>query len=60
MFGPGLIAFLFAIGISGWTYSKMGRRVGTGNSAAITKIVVVTFIITFIVVFTLLKFALGF
>jgi len=54
-----LIAFFFAAGVAGWTYSKMGRRVGYGNTQNVTVIVAVAFVIAFLFFFTLLRFVLN-
>jgi hypothetical protein len=54
------IAFLFAIGVSGWAYSKMERRVGAVNMKSILTTVAAAFIITFVIIFTLLKYGFGF
>lgn len=54
-----MIAFFFAAGVAGWTYSKMGRRVGYGNTQNVAVIVAVTFVIAFLFFFTLLHFVLN-
>jgi hypothetical protein len=60
MFSSLAIAFMFAIGFGGWTYSQMSRRVGASNTGSIFTMVIIATVIAFLVVFTLLKFVLGF
>lgn len=54
-----LLAFFFAAGVAGWTYSKMGRRVGYGNTQNVAVIVIVAFAVAFLFFFTLLRFVLN-
>lgn len=60
MLSSGLISLLFALGVSGWTYSKMERRVGVGNNRSLYTMVAVAFGVSFIVFITLFKFVLNF
>ncbi len=51
----GIIAFLMAIGVSAWVYSKFYRRTGGNTQSAVTGAAVVG-IVVFILMFTLLGF----
>ena len=57
--GSGLVALFLAAGVAGFVYSKMGRRVGYGNSQNVWTLVAVTFVLVFIATFVLLKFTLN-
>ena len=50
----------FAAGIATFAYTKMGRRIGYGNSGSVWMIVGVTFILTFLFFLTLLSYVLHF
>jgi hypothetical protein len=54
-----VISLMLAAGISGITYTRLGRRIGYSNSSSVFKILVIVFIITFIVILTLLEFVLN-
>jgi len=54
-----LYSIFFGAGVAGFTYSRMGRRVGYGNSANITVLVAVVFVLTTVFFFTILKFILN-
>lgn len=53
---PFLISFILAAGAGAFAYSKLGQRVGYGNSAGVWQLVGIFFVLTFIVVFILLKY----
>lgn len=53
--GNGLLSLFVAAGVAAFVYSKMGRRVGYGNSQNVWTLVGVSFALTFLVVFILLK-----
>lgn len=50
-----LVAFFMAAGVAAFAYSRLGRRVGYGNSQKVWVIVAISFVITFIVVLTLVS-----
>lgn len=49
-----LFALFFGAGVAAFVYSKMGRRVGYGNSKNVWTVVGVVFVIITIVFYTLL------
>jgi uncharacterized membrane protein YjjP (DUF1212 family) len=51
-----LYSLFFGAGIAGFAYSKMGRRVGYGNTQNVAVVVGVVFVLSFLVFFTALKF----
>ena len=53
-----LISFILASGAGAFAYSKLGKRVGYGNSAGVWQLVGILFVITFIIVFILLKYVI--
>jgi len=53
-----MLSFFVAAGVAAFTYSKMGRRVGYGNTQNVFTIVAVVFVITLIVVYTLFQYVL--
>lgn len=50
----GVTALFFALGISGWVFSKLHSRTGYGNAQSALIGAGVTFIVAFIVAFTLI------
>jgi hypothetical protein len=54
-----LYSIFFGAGVAAFTYSKMGRRVGYGNTANVWLIIGVVFVITTIFFLTILKFLLN-
>jgi biotin transporter BioY len=60
MLSSGLVAFMFAIGVSGWVYSKMDRRLGGANLKSVMTVTVIAFLVAFVVFFTILKYFLNF
>lgn len=51
-----LYSLFFGAGVAGIAYSKLGRRVGYGNTANVWTIVGIVFVFATIIFFTLLKF----
>lgn len=49
-----LFALFFGAGVSAFVYSKMGRRLGAGNTQSLITVVAVTFVITTIIFYTIL------
>lgn len=54
-----LYAVFFGAGVAAWMYSKMGRRLGYGNTQNVTIMVAVVFVLTTIIFWTILHFFLG-
>lgn len=52
--GSGLISLFIAAGVAGFAYSKLGQRIGYGNSQSVWTIVVAAFVVSFLIVFILL------
>jgi hypothetical protein len=48
-----LIAFVVALSVSVWSYTKLQRQAGQGNAKSTLQGVALIFVLTFIVVFTL-------
>lgn len=55
-----LLSVFIAAGVAGFAYTKLGRRVGYGNSQQVWIIVAVAFVLSYLFVFTFLKFVLHF
>jgi hypothetical protein len=53
-----LYALFFGAGVAGFTYTRMGRRLGYENTANVTLIVAVAFVLATIFFYTLLAFIL--
>jgi hypothetical protein len=53
-----LLSLFFGAGVAGWTYSKMSRRLGYGNTQSVTTVVIMVFILTSIVFYTILAYIL--
>ena len=51
-----LYSVFFGAGVAAFIYTKMGKRLGYGNSANVWTVVGITFVMTTIVFLTLLKF----
>jgi len=51
-----LYSLFFGGGVAAFTYSKMGRRVGYGNTQNVVVVVAVTFVLATIFFLTVLKF----
>lgn len=51
-----LISFFIAAGVGGFVYSKMGRRIGYGNSRSVWLTVAVAFCLAFLFMWTLLHY----
>jgi len=49
----------FGAGVAGFAYTKLGRRVGYGNTANVWTVVGVVFVLVTIIFYTVLKFFLG-
>ena len=49
-----LYSLFFGAGVAAFVYSKMGRRVGYGNTQNVTTIVLITFVLTTIVFYTIM------
>jgi hypothetical protein len=54
-----LFSVFFGAGVAAWTYSKMGRRVGYGNTQNQITLVLVVFVLTSLFFFTILKYILN-
>jgi hypothetical protein len=54
-----LYSLFFAAGVSAFAYTRMGRRIGYGNTSSVWVSVGVIFILVLIVFFTFLKFVLN-
>lgn len=54
----GVVAFLFGIGVAGWSYSKLVRRTGEGDSKKAFLGAAVIFVLCFIFFYTLLAWVL--
>jgi hypothetical protein len=52
-------SLFFGAGVAGFTYTRMGKRVGYGNSGNVALVVGVVFVLTTIVFFTILRFILN-
>lgn len=50
-----LLALFLAAGIAAFTYAKLGRRAGYGNTQNVLVLVAGSFVLSFLVVFILLK-----
>ena len=49
-----LFSVFFGAGVAAWTYSKMSRRIGYGNTENNIILVLVVFFITTVIFFTIL------
>lgn len=54
-----LFAIFFGAGVAAFAYSKMGRRVGYGNSQNVWTVVGVIFVVVTIFFYTMLTFVLN-
>ena len=54
-----LYSIFFGAGVAGFSYTRMGRRVGYGNTGNVVLVVGVVFVLTSIFFFTLLKYILN-
>ena len=54
-----LYSVFFGAGVAAFTYSKMGRRIGYGNTDNVWMIVGVAFVLATFFFFTVLKFLLN-
>lgn len=54
-----LFAIFFGAGVAAFIYSKMGRRVGYGNSQNVVTVVGVVFVLTTLFFYTVLRFILN-
>jgi hypothetical protein len=50
-----LYAFFFGAGVAGFSYTRLGRRAGYGNTQNVVTIVGVIFVLTTIVFFSILS-----
>lgn len=53
--GNALLSLMLAAGIAGFVYSRLGRRIGYGNSGNVWKMVGLSFVLSFLIIFILLK-----
>jgi hypothetical protein len=51
-----LLAFLIAVSIGTWSYTKLQSKTGYGNAQTTIKIAGLVFVIAFVVAFTIGKF----
>lgn len=54
-----IVALIFAIGLAGWVWSKVGMRTGNADPKSIFLTALGAGVMAFVVLFTLLKFGLG-
>ena len=54
-----LYSLFFGAGVVGFTYTKMGRRVGYGNTRNVWLVVGVSFVLAAIFFYTMLAFVLN-
>ncbi|HZL07962.1 MAG TPA: hypothetical protein VFC50_02105 [Candidatus Dormibacteraeota bacterium] len=54
-----LYSLFFGAGVAAFSYTRMGRRVGYGNSQNVIVVIGVIFVLTTIVFFTILRFILN-
>ena len=54
-----LYSLFFGAGVASFTYSKMGRRVGYGNTQNVVIVVGVVFVLASLFFYTVLKFILN-
>lgn len=53
-----LYSLFFGAGVAGFAYSKLGRRVGYGNTQNVVSVVGVVFVVSTLFFFTVLKLIL--
>jgi hypothetical protein len=53
-----MFSVFFGAGVAAWVYSKMGRRVGYGNTKNVWTMVGVVFVLTSIFFYTILVYLL--
>jgi hypothetical protein len=53
-----IVALMLAAGVSGWTYSKMSRRMGYGNTRSLWIVVGVAFVLVFLFGLTLIRYVI--
>lgn len=54
-----LYSLFFGLGVAGFAYSRLGRRVGYGNTGNVWTIVGIAFVLAVLVCFIFLKFILS-
>lgn len=54
-----LMAVFFGAGVAAWSYSKLGRRVGYGNTQNVWTVIGVIFVLTSAFFYTILAVVLG-
>ncbi len=54
-----IYAIFFGAGVAGFTYTRMGRRLGYGNNSSVAQVVAVVFILTSIFFYTILAVVLN-
>lgn len=54
-----LYSLFFGAGVAGFSYTRMGRRVGYSNTQNVVIVVGVIFVLTTLFFFTVLKFVLN-
>lgn len=55
-----LISAILAAGVATFVYSKLGQRVGYGNSGTVWQMTGIAFAVALFVIFTFLQFGIGF
>jgi len=54
-----LYSLFFGAGVAAFAYTRMGRRVGYGNTQNVTIVTVAIFLLTSVFFFTILRFVLN-
>ncbi|HVS58436.1 MAG TPA: hypothetical protein VHD60_01705 [Candidatus Saccharimonadales bacterium] len=56
--GDGVVAFMFGLGVAGWSYGKLIRRTGEGDAKTTLMACAVIFAACFLFLYSLLKWVL--